>query len=146
MTLHCVCCQMSLLSRKTHNILPTFFTLLSAIENGLLNHSHQSSVQVPMDKILPGDLSARISEVEVQQDGCNASHRHQDIAEVLVVPWHISLNDGAETCSTHMLPVSSCVFCAILLFSRDIFCQHIHPLKNKYIILCIKKPNTISRG
>lgn len=50
-----------------------------------------------MDKILPGDLLAWISEVEVQQDGCNASHCDQNIAEILIVPWYISLSDILKT-------------------------------------------------
>ncbi len=57
-----------------------------------------------MDKILPADLSAGISEVEVQQDGCNASHRDQNIAEILIVPRDISLRDILTTYT----PQSSC--------------------------------------
>ncbi len=69
-----------------------------------------------MDKILPADLSAGISEVEVQQDGCNASHRDQNIAEILIVPRDISLRDILTTYT----PQSSCNNEKFILKNLDI--------------------------
>lgn len=53
--------------------------------------THHSSADVAMDKVLPADLSAIVPKVKVEQNRAQASCRHRQVAEVLLVPGDVPL-------------------------------------------------------
>lgn len=52
---------------------------------------HHSSADVAMDKVLPADLSAVVSEVEVEQSWTDSGRRDRQVTEVLLVPGEVTL-------------------------------------------------------
>lgn len=46
-----------------------------------------------MDKLLPGDLSASVSEVEVEQNWSDSGHRHRHVTEILLIPREVTLKE-----------------------------------------------------
>lgn len=53
--------------------------------------AHHSSAHVAAHKVLPADLSALVPEVDVEQHRGHARRRHQQVAEVLLVPGDVAL-------------------------------------------------------
>lgn len=50
-----------------------------------------------MDKVLPADLSAGVSEEEIQQSRAHSGHRDRHVTEILLIPGDVALQTNTGT-------------------------------------------------
>lgn len=69
---------------------------------------HRASAQVVMDELLPGDLSAAVSEVEVEQNRTDSGHSHRHVTEVILIPGKVTLKTRREKSCFNLLIKNCC--------------------------------------
>lgn len=58
---------------------------------------YQTSTQVAVDKFFPADLSAAVSEVQVEEKCADSTHSYEEVSKILFIPGEVTLNTNTST-------------------------------------------------
>lgn len=63
---------------------------------------HHSSAHVAVDEVLPADLFAVVSEVEVEQSRTESGHGDRQVTEILLIPGEVTLRGSRHTAERYV--------------------------------------------